>query len=214
MGPALLLGLGMLLAADVEGPPPPLYSAKPIQGVIVDAQTGEPLVGVIVVAQWILYEPGKGHWRRLHVFETTSDSGGKYQIPGWGPKRNTGYPWAGLLDRDPQISFFKQGYLHSTVQNRWDRNESIRFSEWDGKTIKVQKFAGTPDDWARRLRFLQTSLAWGDLMDWRLMPRIALALESERLMLEQKRLRVSNLSSLSVLGTTMEEVRRFLEGQQ
>jgi hypothetical protein len=41
---------------------------------------------------------------------------------------------------------------------------------------------------------------------------MTLALEEERLLLEQKRLTVSNLSALSVLGTTIEEIRRFLEG--
>jgi hypothetical protein len=215
MGPALLLGLAMLLAAEVEGPPPLMYSAKPIQGVLVDAQTGEPLMGVIVVAQWIMHEPGKGSWRRLHVFETTTDSRGNYLIPGWGPKRNTWYPWTRLRDRDPEISFFKRGYSPFTIQNRWDRNESMRFSEWDEKTIKLQRFAGTPDEWARELRFLQTDLSWGsEEMDWRRVPRITLALEEERLALEKKHLMGLNISDLSPLGTNIDEVRRFLEGQK
>lgn len=215
MGSALLLGLAVLLAAEVEGPPPLTYSAKPGQGVVVDAQTGEPLGGVIVVAQWVLDQAGVGSYRRLHVFETTTDVTGNYVIPGWGPKRNPFYPCTRLRDQDPEMSFFKRGYTPHYVQNRWDRNGSMRFSEWDGKTIRLLRFTGTNDEWARKLSLLQTGLAWGwDVVDWRLMPRITLALELERLILEQKPLKVSNLSPLSTLGTTIEEIRRFLEGQK
>ena len=212
MGLALLIGLGMLLAAEVEGPPPLMYSAKPIQGILVDAQTGEPLMGVIVVAQWIMHEPGKGSWRRLHVFETTTDSRGNYLIPGWGPKRNAWYPWTRLRDRDPEISFFKRGYSPFTIQNRWDRNESMRFSEWDEKTIKLQKFTGTLEEWARELGFLQTSLAWGDVMDWRNVPKMTLAILQERGRIPHKLL--DRVGGLEELGTTVEEIRGFLEEQK
>ena len=213
MGPALLLGLGMLLAAEVEGPPPLMYSAKPIQGILVDAQTGEPLMGVIVVAQWIMHEPGKGSWRRLHVFETTTDSRGNYLIPGWGPKRNTWYPWTRLRDADPTLNFFKPGYVPLGVRNRWERNESGRFSEWDGKMIKLQKFTGTDEDWIRELSFVQTNLSWGsEVTEWRSMPRIVLALEQERGRIPHKLL--DRLGGLEELGTTAEEIRRFLEEQK
>lgn len=214
-GETLLFALGMILAAEVEGPPPLTYSAKPAQGVVVDGGTGGPLEGVIVVAQWILHEPGKGSWKRIHVFETTTDSSGRYLLPGWGPKRNAWYPWTRFRDKDPALAFFKRGYRPFAVQNRWDRNESVRFSEWDGKTIMLQRFTGTADDWARELRFLQTDLSWGsEEMDWRRVPRITLALEEERLALEKKRLDGLNISDLSPLGTNIEEVRNFLEGQK
>ena len=212
VGLALLIGLGMLLAAEVEGPPPLTYSAKPVQGILVDAQTGEPLMGVIVVAQWIMHEPGKGSWRRLHVFETTTDSRGNYLIPGWGPKRNAWYPWGRLRDRDPEISFFKRGYSPFTIQNRWDRNESMRFSEWDEKTIKLQKFTGTLEEWARELGFLQTSLAWGDVMDWRNVPKMTLAILQERGRIPHKLL--DRVGGPEELGTTVEEIRGFLEEQK
>ena len=213
VGLALLIGLGMLLAAEVEGPPPLTYSAKPVQGILVDAQTGEPLMGVIVVAQWIMHEPGKGSWRRLHVFETTTDSRGNYLIPGWGPKRNTWYPWTRLRDADPTLNFFKPGYVPLGVRNRWERNESGRFSEWDRKMIKLQKFTGTDEDWIRELSFVQTSLSWGsEVTEWRSMPRIVLALEQERGRIPHKLL--DRLGGLEELGTTAEEIRRFLEEQK
>lgn len=212
---SLFWGLALVLAAQEEFTPPPLtYSAKPVRGLVVDAGTGQPLTNVIVVAQWVLHEAGRGTWRRLHVFETTTDATGTYLVPGWEAKPNPVYPWGGLVTRDPALSFFKPGYVPFTVENRFESNEAVRISEWDGKTIKLQKFAGTPDGWARELGFLQTSLAWGDVMDWRSLPRIALALELERLSLAQKKLKVSNISRLSSLGTTIEEVREFLERQK
>lgn len=218
---SLVWGLVLALGAQEEFTPPPLtYSAKPVRGVVVDATTGAPLEGVIVVAQWILFQGGPwyspDHVRRLQVFETTTDSHGQYFIPGWGPKPNTLYPWSQLDTKDPEISFFKPGYTPHTVENRWQRHDAVRFSEWDGKTIKLEKFTGTPEEWARELSFLQTDLAWGwrQVMDWRSIPRMSLALELERLSLAQKKLKVSNISGLYAFGTTIEEVREFLERQK
>lgn len=215
MATSFLLALSLILAEEVEGPPPALYSAKPMEGVVADGTTGEPLEGVIVVAQWVLHDPGKGSYLRLHVFETTTDTTGRYRIPGWGPKRNPYYPWTRLRDQDPKISFFKPGYRPAYAQNRWDRNEPARFSEWDGKTIKMGKFTGTDDEWARELSLLQGALAWGwGVVDWRSIPRMVLAVEMERLRFQHRPLRGSNISPLSDFNTTAEEVRRFLGGQK
>lgn len=196
---------------------PRMYSAKPIQGSVVDAETGAPLEGVIVVAQWILFVVGPGHGQhrdRLEVLETVTDRHGHYVFPGWGPKRAKSVLHV-LLTKDPEISFFKPGYRPLTVENRRERNDMVRFSEWDGKTMKLERFGGTDEEWARELSLLQGTLAWGwGVVDWRLQPRMTLALELERLILEKKPLKGSNISGLSSLGATIEEVRRFLEGQK
>lgn len=223
MGPGrtLLLVLGVVLAAqvEVEDPPPLTYSAKPMRGFVLDGEKGEPLEGVAVVAQWVLFVSGPGHGGhgpRLHVAEAVTDNQGKFLIPGWGPKPNPGYPWTSLLDRDPMLSFFRRGYRPLTVQNRWERKDSVRFSEWDGKTINLEKFKGAAEEWAREVSFLQTFLGWlSKDMDWRWMPRMVLALELERQRLDQLQPGIAGSgfgpSPLSSLGTTVEEVRRFLE---
>lgn len=128
---------------------------------------------------------------------------------------NTLYPWSQLDTKDPEISFFKPGYTPRIVENSRHRHDTVRFSEWDGKTIKLEKFTGTPDDWAWKLGNLQTSVARGreDVMDWRSIPRMALTLEVERLSLARRKLKVSNISGLYAFGTTIEEVRQFPEGQ-
>src|SRR5262249_58133134 len=68
---------------------PDAYSAAPIHGTVVDAETQQPLAGVHVVAQWILNTGMFFHAeriQRLHILETVTDEKGEYQIPGWGPK--------------------------------------------------------------------------------------------------------------------------------
>jgi hypothetical protein len=219
---ALLFSIGLTLEdALAQEWPPAVYSAKEISATVVEAETGKPLEGVIVVAQWVLFmsNPVHGdHGPRLYVTEVVTDGNGLFHIPAWGPKPNPRYPFTSLIDRDPMLSFFKSGYTSLTVQNRWDRNEAVRFSEWDGKPIKLEKFKGTNEDRAKDLYFLQTGLGWGwkEMMDWRWMPRMVLAIDLERQKLEQLQPRIAGSGfspgPLSAFGTTAEEVRRFVEG--
>jgi hypothetical protein len=212
--------IGLTLPSSVgaaEEWPPPSYSAKEIRATLVDEDSGQPLEGVVVVAQWVLWVAGPGgHGPRLHVQETVTNSTGQFYFPGWGPKPNPRYPITRLVDRDPLLSFFKPGYRPRTVQNRWDRNESVRFSEWDGKTITLKRFAGTDKQWAKELRNFQGQLGW--LLanwDWHLLPRMVLAVESERLALEMRGLTVEvPPSPIDGRETTAEDVRRFLEDRK
>lgn len=223
---ALLIGVTLLIAvtlpssigADEEWPPPRLYAAKEISARLVDEDSGRPLEEVVVVAQWVLWVAGPGtHGPRLHVLETVTDSAGQFHFPGWGPKPNPRSPITRLIDRDPLLSFFKPGYRPQTVQNRWERNDSVRFSEWNGKSITLKRFTGTDAEWIKELRYLQSRLAWlVEDFDWRLTPRMVLALELERLALQRKRVYEPGytLTSPETLGTTVEEIRRFLEAQK
>lgn len=94
------------------------YTSEEINGTVVDADTSEPIEGVVVVAQWILYVAGfgeGGHWKVFKVHEAVTDKDGKYTIPGWGPKRR---PFFTHLDTyDPQLSFFKRGYNYLRLFN-------------------------------------------------------------------------------------------------
>lgn len=115
------------------------------------------------------------------------------------------------------LSFLKPGFRPLVIQNRWDRNDSVRISEWDGKTIKFERFIGTDAEWAKELTIFQGFLAWErDVVDWRQMPRMVLAVEQERQKLEQKRVYVPGFtpSPLDTLGTSVGEVQRFVEGKK
>ena len=224
-GVPVCLSLLLLLLTSSAGAgemPPPAYSAQPIQGRVVDASTGQPLEGVIIVAQWVLYWTsvgGQNPHKRLQVLETVTASDGSYAFPGWGPKPNPLtidpaklYFCCFLTDRDPKLSYFKAGYRPLTLLNTKpiDIKPSVRTSDWDGKTIELEPFRGSPNEWATELHFLQGALGWSD-MDWRTCPRIVLAIENERLRLPYRT--EWSVSDLESLGTSRDEVLRALRRQ-
>ncbi len=218
--PGLLLLLLLLASRATAGDmPPPFYSAQPIRGSVVDATTDLPLERVIIVAQWVLYRTtlgGENPHERLQVLETVTASDGTYAFPGWGPKPNLpivnlllpiGYICCFLTDRDPELSILKPGYRTLTLRNQRRRDTMVRVSDWDGKIIKLEPFRGSLNEWATDLHFLQGSLLWSDL-DWRMAPRMLLAIENERLRLPHKT--DWSVSSLESLGTSREEILRAL----
>ena len=90
-----------------------VYSAKPTFGFIVDAQTHQPVEGAVVVAQWDLeYGLEGGAAYAWVVMETVTDSQGRFDFAGWGPKKVPDFlpGEARLKDRDPRVAFFKLGY--------------------------------------------------------------------------------------------------------
>jgi hypothetical protein len=142
-----LLSLFVLLCVVLALPAcfgPPTYSAKEIRGQVVDEQTGQPIEGAIVVAQWVLFQAGPGHGGhkgRLHIHETVTDKDGRYFIPAWGPRPHL--PLTELHNHDPEILIFKSPYEPRSLYNRDRREDSVRVSDWDGKVVKLRKFQGT-----------------------------------------------------------------------
>lgn len=109
---------------------PLFYSAKEFSGKVVDADTGMPIEGVIVVAEWIPFHVGigeGGHWSVMKVKETVTDKEGKYAVAGWGPKWRPSFQYLDYLD--PQLSFFKKGYQYLSLVNS-DRRQ---MNEYYGK---------------------------------------------------------------------------------
>ncbi|MFQ5741173.1 MAG: hypothetical protein ACE5JX_19390 [Acidobacteriota bacterium] len=215
--PLLLSFLLLLASAACGNDIPSSYSARPIRGKVVAATTGQPLEGVIIVAQWILYDTGVGGQNprgRLEVLETVTAPDGSYAFPGWGPKQNPvnidkehAYACCFLTIRDPELNFFKLGYRSRTVQNQRESHSSVRTSDWDGKTIKLEPFKGSPNEWATELHFLQSSLGWSDL-DWRTCPRMVLAIEDERVRLPSRT--DWTVSDLESLGTSRKQILHAL----
>jgi len=134
---------------------PPMYSAKEIRGQVVDAETGQPIEGAVIVAQWILFVGGIGHGghnQTLHIAEVITDKNGNYFIPGWGPTLRP--PLTELDNLDPQILVFKSGYKHKALINEKDSDSSVRVSDWDGKTIELERFSGDTGERFRELEFV------------------------------------------------------------
>lgn len=164
---------------------PATYSAEAIEGWIVDAQTNQPVEDVIVVAHWELesaYTPGQ-----MMVMETVTDENGRFHFPAWGPKPRPAL--AALTFRDPELVMFKSGYDFVTLQNTpksYYNKDSLRRSEWNGKTIKMKPFKDyiiqdgriKTSVYAERIGWIQSSIDWAysSSCDLKYIPRMIVAL--------------------------------------
>lgn len=151
------------------------YRGAPIEGWVVDAQTKQPLEGVIVVVMWELEHGGfhPGQAGALFRKEAVTDAKGRYEFPAWGPmKAKQGF----VRDSTPYIAFFKQGYKPQQVRNpghaERQRVPKVWHSVWDGKTVALERFEGTLGDYANELmpiKALYGTYAW---CEWEQMPRL------------------------------------------
>jgi hypothetical protein len=206
----LVLMCAVLVLSACAGPP--LYSAKEIRGQIVDEQTGQPIEGAVVVAQWVLFQAGfgdGGHKGRIHVHETVTDKEGRYFIPAWGPRLHP--PMTKLLDLDPEILIFKSTYEPHSLYNSAMSEDSMRASDWDGKVVTLRKMQGTLDDYASRIKDgLSTSLSALGEEDWRSFPRMVLALDAEDRRLKSLGLKPEYRSTTFEIHNFNEVDRAFL----
>ena len=183
----LLLVLGALLLQ--AGAAAQTYSAKPIKATVVDANSGEPLAGVSVVAQWVLHGNGWNRVGDLELMEAVTDVDGSFHFPGWQGKTP---PMAGLYrtrlgNADPELVFFKSGYKVRGVGNDLqperllDANHTWqRYSDWDGKVIKLEKFNGNMEVYTALAAGTLTGLGEGLECPWKRAPRFISALIRER----------------------------------
>ena len=147
------------------------YSAAPIEAWVVDAETKQPIEGVIVVAHWALESTSRiiphqtNATGSLMILETVTDQNGRFHFPAWEPKWHLGS--GDLTDDDPELIFFKSGYKYINVSNSQytrpikyrDEGRPVgaetkltgakRSSLWSGETIKMEKFGGTMEEYAK-----------------------------------------------------------------
>ena len=187
-------GMGLALLATSLTACATSYSAKPMTAKVVDADTGEPLEGVNVVAHWMMEDPvaarGQGD---LELMEAVTDRNGEFRFPGWGPKAipSDTYPGTRLTNQDPAIIFFKSGYrsfgVHNDTHSSMLRDPSdmgppVRDSQWDGKAIKLEKFKGDLKSYGSWTSHVLTGISYSHC-EWKKMPRMVAALirEGDRL---------------------------------
>lgn len=149
---------------------PLMYSAEPIEARVVDAETKKPVEGVVVTANWQLFHStvgGRVPGSQLMVAETVTDKEGRFAFPAWGPK----LALSGYLDNyDPQLLLFKSGYEYRRLGNPVSSvtdHSTTRRSQWNGRTIEMKKFTGTPKEW---LRTLEHSIPGGTREDAKQFP--------------------------------------------
>ena len=81
---------------------------------------------------------------------------------------------------------------------------SVRRSEWNGKTIKLKKFTGSVEEYAKRLGWFEDNLDFAFDLDgnceWKQIPRMLVAMH-----LENKRFRAQGLRASSDYPSSIED---------
>jgi len=211
------------------------YSAAPIEASVVDAQTGEPVAGVNVVAHWELDRavptPIPGYFGRdprgpaqLQIMETVTDQNGHFSFPAWGPLPVP--PLAYLNSSDPAIVMFKPGYSPFGTTNYYPSTfnftaSSTRTSQINGTTIKIKKFEGDLKAYAEELWFLGSSLDFARSSkppgcEWTRIPRMLAAVNKQERIFEDAKIYTS-LPSIERLpfqdqcGSAQELLKEYLK---
>lgn len=102
-------------------------SADPIDSQVVDADTGAPIEGAVVLAHWELHSGSLSGdslpCGSANVEDTVTDKDGKFHIPGWGP---TMPGCSGEMRQgNPHLYVFKPGYYSRDVPNGYPDIMSI-----------------------------------------------------------------------------------------
>ena len=216
----ILLFVGAVLSGCVT------YSYKPIEMHVVDADTNQPLEGVIVVARWSLEVGtvgGNVEIGNLQIMETTSDNSGQVYFPEWGPKTVI----RGRLDaRGAQLLFFKPGYKIEGGGNSdvlW-QSKHPKISQWDGETFQLKKYKGSVEDYAKQVYMLGSDIDNAlqlrnndDHCLWKKIPKIIISLNNQSILFEKqniypygsKVLRIGDIPSSTACGSPYEFFKEY-----
>jgi hypothetical protein len=210
-----------------------MHSAESIEAWVVDAQTGQPIEGAVVVAHWQLerkyaippgvvgYDP-RGPLQ-LQILESVTDANGRFAFPAWGPL--SAPPGAYLEGDDPRIIIFKSGYEYFSTGNihpgNFDSSASSTRTSWvNGKTIKLKKFEGDLKEYARQLLDFGVDLDFAASYkncDWKRLPRILAAAYKQKKIFEENKVFVNNLPDINYLplqdqcGSASEFMKEYLK---
>ncbi len=216
---------GFLILFSLPGCTSPVYFAESMEAWVVDAETGEPVEGVVVVANWQLKDPGlDGSKPRgsLMILETVTDKNGRFHFPAWGPKLAVRLRFG---SEDPILLFFKSGYFPSVESNNatTEPNPSmIRRSESNGKKIPLEKHRGNWEKYLDRHDSLAGNLSFLTLYaedcEWKAIPRMLVAIEREKQFLDQKNIkgtyrmsRIGGISSSAKCGSAEQFFRGYFK---
>ena len=198
-----LLCVGTAAGADLY------YTIAPIEAWVVDAETGAPIEGAAVTANWQLvgfgFDTGGRKLGQLEVMETVTDKAGRFFFPGFTKVNISGNV---LREEDPQILIFKSGYRYMRVASDYPIGKEgeqgpNRKSAANGQKLKMQRADEDVKKYAFNLQFLSSYLSrlaeGGGSRD---IPRMIRALGCERQRLVDR----DPTIGLSVPGATALEV--------
>jgi len=169
------------------------YTAAPIEAWVVDADTGAPIEGAVVTANWQMvafgFDTGGRKKGQLEVMETVTDKNGRFYFPGFTKINLSGNA---LGEADPQILIFKPGYRHLRATNLYPIGEEEsqgprRRSPIIGLRLKMQPAGHDVKKYAHDLGFLGSDLSsFADRHDIvGRIPRMIHALACERMRLRK-----------------------------
>jgi hypothetical protein len=152
-------GVATLGLLSLGGCAPPIYFARATHGTVIDAETKQPIVGAVIIANWDLFHElwgGGSHGvKSMQITEVVTDKDGNYVVPGWGPRLRPCFTY--LDNSDPYLIIFKSGYSRLGLLNDRDRNSWVRVSDWNGRTLELKRFRGTPSERYDQLGTLLTA---------------------------------------------------------
>jgi hypothetical protein len=159
---------------------------EPISGKVVDAETNEPIEEVIVIGYW----PGYSFYFEqypvgtIELLEVVTDKEGNYFVPGWLKESiDSSFRYG-----DPVMIFYKTGYEIEIESNAFSMGNFKKMpgyfhpwhAEWDGKTIKMNKFKGDNRAYRAYLNVVQYSAPYEDIFNYckfMNVPRLLIAME-------------------------------------
>ena len=178
---------------------PRTYSAEPIEAWVRDADSGQPVVGAVVAAQWVLI--GGLHTDQvgeLVVMEASTDLNGRFYFPGWGPTTATK---GSLSYQSPEILIFKSGYKYRRLTNKFSTEmlpSGKVSSEWNKKILKIDRFKGNLEDYENQLRGLYLRIGWAYYnasCEWRKIPNLLAELQRQRKVFLENNVRTRIISA-------------------
>jgi len=124
--PLLITILGFFLVV------PSAEAGGPWRAQVVDAETGQPIEGVVILAYWIKYKASPGGWAGAEYYaaeEVVTGRDGRFEIPA-----KIAFNWLPFLTqiRGPEFKIFKPGHGRWRVRGIETLPEAWReLQEWD-----------------------------------------------------------------------------------
>lgn len=177
-----------------------VHSAGPIEGWVVDRQTGLPIEGAVVTASWqseIQLPNGRVPKGQIAIREAVTDRNGRFYLKSWGPILSAG---KGIGKGAPQLLLFKSGYEYERLNDVADLRQ-----------VNMKRFTGNLETYAAHLTGLSSALeaptgfTEGNC-DWQELPLMLRALDEQ-----DTAFRVERLGPLTLTASIRIAERYYLE---
>lgn len=178
--PRLVVALGLALGVVACSNS---WESEAVAARVVDASTGAPVAGAIVMVNWQLKGNEGYPAGQAAIFEQVTDAEGRFRTPAWGPVK-TAY-LARLDGNQPVVHVFKRGYAPLTIGNfvgapgqDSSRAEQLIRPHVNGQDLRLQPFAGSLSEYSEQLNqfWLPLTLLVVNSCDWPAAPRLFRAL--------------------------------------